>query len=186
MPIVIDSLDCNIFGDFKIGDNAAYNADLLSDLVEANKGGKFNKSIVLQAASLIEVAAIQIFYRATHYNREGVPNIVEADRNTIAEKQIDKFAVVIDNLKKYHVLDGLGAKIYDKLHNLRKFRNKIHIQSDVKLQGASCDEDELFTDDTTDCAIDLSWKVLNHLQDHYPRPNVIKGFVRKLRLPRLE
>ena len=59
---------------FKAGDNAGYNSELLSNLVEANEGGKFNKPILLQAASLIEVAAIQIFYRAQNYNLEGVPN----------------------------------------------------------------------------------------------------------------
>jgi hypothetical protein len=59
-----DKLECNIFGDFKAGDNAGYNSELLSNLVEANENGKFNKPILLQAASLIEVAAIQIFYRA--------------------------------------------------------------------------------------------------------------------------
>ena len=145
MPIEIIELDCNIFGQFKIGDNAGYNAVLLSDLVEANEGGKFNKPIVLQAASLIEVASIQIFFRAREYNLEGVPNIPEADRQAIAEKQLDKFAVVIDNLRKYGILDGLGADIYDELHKLRKYRNKIHIQLDVEIAGAARDEGEQFT-----------------------------------------
>ena len=184
MPFEIMELDCNIFGDFKVGDNAGYNANLLSELVEANEEGRFNKPIVLQAASLIEVAAIQIFYRARNYNREGVPNIAEDDRNEIAGKQIDKFAIVIDSLRKYSILDGLGADVYDDLHSLRKYRNKIHIQLDVGIKGVSRDEDQQFTNEITRWAIDLNWRVHNYLEERYARPAAIRGHVQPLRLPR--
>jgi hypothetical protein len=178
-------LDCNIFGMFKAGDNAGYNSALLCDLVDANEGGKFNKPILLQAASLIEVAAIQIFYRAQNYNLEGVPNITEADRQEIEAKQIDKFAVVIDNLRKYHILDGMGAGIYDELHKLRKYRNKIHIQLDVNIPNIHRDEGPLFSDAIATWAIDLNWRVLSHLKDHFSRPEHIQGYVQPLRLPKL-
>lgn len=181
----IVELDCNIFGDFKIGDNAGYNAALLSGLVESNEDGKFNKPIALQAASLIEVAAIQIFYRARNYNREGVPNIAEADRQAIAEKQLDKFAVIIDNLRKYDILNGLGGDIYDELHKLRKYRNKIHIQLDVEIEGMSRDERKQFTTASINWAIDLNWRVLSYLEENYARPENIRGHVQPLRLPRL-
>lgn len=185
MPFDFDELECNIFGDFKAGDNAGYNSELLSNLVEANENGKFNKPILLQAASLIEVAAIQIFYRAQNYNLEGVPNVSEADRQEIEDKQIDKFAVVIDNLRKYHILDGMGAEIYDDLHKLRKYRNKIHIQLDVNVPNVHRDEDRVFTNAKTRWAVDLNWRVLSHLAEQYSRPNHIQGFVRPLRLPKL-
>jgi hypothetical protein len=185
MPFDFDELECNIFGDFKAGDNAGYNSELLSDLVEANENGRFNKLILLQAASLIEVAAIQIFYRAQNYNLEGVPNVTEADRQEIEDKQIDKFAVVIDNLRKYHILDGMGVDIYDELHKLRKYRNKIHIQLDVNIPGVHRDEGRVFTNAKTRWAVDLNWRVLSHLAEQYSRPNHIQGFVRPLRLPKL-
>ncbi|APX12432.1 hypothetical protein [Tateyamaria omphalii] len=185
MPFDFDELECNIFGDFKAGDNAGYNSELLSELVEANENGRFNKPILLQAASLIEVAAIQIFYRAQNYNLEGVPNVREADRQEIEDKQIDKFAVVIDNLRKYHILDGMSVDIYDELHKLRKYRNKIHIQLDVNIPGVHRDEDRVFTGARTLWAVDLNWRVLSYLAEQYSRPNNIQGFVRPLRLPRL-
>ena len=53
MPFDFDELECNIFGDFKAGDNAGYNSELLSNLVEANENGKFNKPILLQTNGLI-------------------------------------------------------------------------------------------------------------------------------------
>lgn len=182
MATQIHDFDCNLFGDFKVGDNAVYNAFLLSSLVESNVDGRFNKPIVLQTASLLEVCFAQIFYRAQNYNREGVPNISEADRLAIAAKQIDKLAVIIDNLRKYHILDSMGADIYDELHKLRKFRNKIHIQADV--DGEPRDEDRLFTDALVTWAIDLNWRTLSHLQANYARPAGIAGYVRPLRIPR--
>lgn len=185
MAIEIDVLECNLFGDFKIGDNTGYNSDLMCDLVEANEDGKFNKPIVLQAAALIEVAAIQIFYRAANYNCEGVPNISAEDQTEIAAKQIDKFAVVIDSLRKYGILRGMGADIYDELHKLRKYRNKVHIQGTVDIKGAPRDEVNLFTDDLVGWAINLNWSVLNYLQKNYPRPAHIDGYVKPLRLPKV-
>lgn len=177
-------LDCNIFGDFKIGDNTRYNANILSELVAANEGGIFNKLIVLQAASIIEVAAIQIFYRATNYTREGVPNISVEDREEISGKQIDKFAVIVDNLKKYKILDGLGSDVYGELHKLRKYRNKIHIQSDVDLPSVLRDEDYQFSNEIMEWAVGLNWKILAYLEANFARPKSIRGYVRPLRLPR--
>lgn len=185
MPFEFEDLNCNIFGDFKVGDNAVYNASLLCDLIEANENGKLNKSIILQAASMIEVATIQIFYRARNYNREGVPRISEEDRQEIAEKSIDKLAVIIDNLKKYGILDGLAAGTYEELHQLRKYRNKIHIYINVNVPGASRDEGKLFTAFRVRWAVDLCWRVHLHLADHFPRPEHIDGNVQPLRLPRV-
>lgn len=82
----------------------------------------------------------------------------------IAEIQIDKFAVIIDNLRNYNILDGLGADIYDELHKLRKYRNKIHIQLDVDIAVVLRDEDGQFTDERARWAIDLNWKVFESLR----------------------
>lgn len=183
MPISFENFDCNLFGDFKIGDNTVYNANLLCQLIEANQDGRFNKPIVLQVASVLEVCFAQIFYRAQNYNREGVPNIAEADRLAIAAKQIDKLAVIIDNLKKYKMLDGMGSGIYDELHRLRKLRNKIHIQLDV--EGAPRDEDRVFVAALVEWAVNLNWNVLNYLQANFARPAAIEGYVQPLRLPRM-
>lgn len=95
MSIECFEVDCNIFGNFKIGDNVFYNASLLCNLVERSDDGALNKPIVLQAASILEVCFAQIFYRAANFNREGVPNISEEDQNAIAIKQIDKLEVII-------------------------------------------------------------------------------------------
>ncbi|PQA72300.1 MULTISPECIES: hypothetical protein [Brucella] len=186
MAIVIEAIVCNVFGDFKVGDNTVYNADVLCDLINKNEDGVFNKIIVMQIASIMEVAFAQIFYRARNFNIEGVPNISEDDRSSIAEKQIDKLAVIIDNLRKYQILDGMGGGIYDELHKLRKYRNKIHIQSKIDIDGLPRDEVHLFNDELRDWSISLNWNIMNYLAQNYSRPQHIRGYVSPINLPRLE
>ncbi|KAB2755670.1 hypothetical protein [Brucella anthropi] len=186
MPVLIEAIVCNVFGDFKVGDNTVYNADVLCELINKNEDGVFNKIIVMQIASIMEVAFAQIFYRARNFNVEGVPNISEDDRSSIADKQIDKLAVIIDNLRKYHILDEMGGDIYNELHKLRKYRNKIHIQSEIDIDGLPRDELDLFNDELRDWAISLNWNIMNYLAQNYSRPQHIRGYVSPINLPRLE
>lgn len=176
-------IDCTFVGAFKVGDNLRYNCDLLCGLVDANADGVFGKMIVLQAGAILEAALTQVIYRAQNYNREGVPNIEEADRRRIEESRIDKFAVAIDVLKKYAVLNGLGGQVYDEMHRLRRYRNKIHIQEDVKVAGAPRDENAIFTADLTAWALDLNRRVLQHLSEALARPQHIRDYVGSLHVP---
>jgi len=134
-------IPCNFVGSFKVGDNLVYNASTLCALAEANENGALNKMIVLQAGAILEAALSQIIYRAQNYNREGVPNISEIDRLEIENKKVDKFNSIIDVLRKYSVLDALDS-IYDDLHTIRKYRNKIHIQDQIAIEGVSANEGE--------------------------------------------
>jgi hypothetical protein len=91
--------------------------------------------------------------------------------------------VIIDVSEKYKLLDELGAGIYKQLHNLRKYRNKIHIQLDVGIEGVPRDEDKAFSDDIRSWAFDLNVKILDHLSKKYPRPEGLGSFVQPLRVP---
>lgn len=161
-------IQSTFIGDFKVGDNLVYNAGILCDLSDANESGGLNKLIVLQVGSILEAALGQIIYRAQNFNKEKVPNIAEKDRREIEGKQIDKFNNVIDVLQKYGVLNQLGEGIYDDLHRLRKFRNKVHIQDDIR--DLPRDEIEVFTDQTCIWALELNVRVLRYLSEAFPRP----------------
>jgi hypothetical protein len=183
MPFRSEKIPCNFAGDFKVGDNLVFNRKLLCELNEVNRGGVFNKLIVLQIGSILEAALGEIIYRAQNFNREGVPNISEADPLEIASKTIDKLNSIIDVMKKYKVLDSLGADVYDDLHKLRKYRNKIHIQDDIPIEGVSRDEVLAFSDAIRTWAIGLNRRVLLHVSQQYPRPKELRGFVEDLRVP---
>lgn len=179
----IVSIPCNFVGDFKVGDNLVYNCNLLCALAARNDDGALHKAIVLQAGAILEAALIQVIYRAQTFNLEGVPNIAPADRLAIQAARIDKFAVAIDVMRKYAVLEGMPETIYDDLHLLRKYRNKIHIQDDLRIAAAPRDEDAAFTDALATRAIRVTVIVLRHLSTALARPPHIHAYVGNLAVP---
>jgi hypothetical protein len=86
-------------------------------------------------------------------------------------------------LKKYKVLDGLGADIYDELHKLRKYRNKVHIQDDVEIDGVSRDDGPAFSDEICKWALSLNVRILKFLSEHLPRPKELHSYVNPLVVP---
>lgn len=176
-----ETILCRFIGDFKVGDNMAYNADLLCRLVE--QGSTFNKLIVLQAGAITEAALSQIIYRAQNFTREGVPNISEQDRAQIEGKQVERFKAIIDVMKKYKILDAAGGDIYDELERLREYRNKVHIQLDVKLKDVPRDEGNAFTDQLREWALKLNVRVLKFLTDRFARPEDLAQYAHEMTVP---
>lgn len=173
-PDEIVEISSNFIGNFKVGDNLVYNANILCALRDANTDGDLNKMIVMQVGSILEAALGQIIYRAQNFKREGVSHIVEADRKEMEGKQVDKFNNVIDVMKKYKLLNDLGDGIYDELHKLRKHRNKVHIQDDDK--EVPRDEPDAFKGEICTWSLELNVRVLMHLSQKFPRPPVLAGF----------
>ncbi|UWU19344.1 hypothetical protein [Rhizobium sullae] len=171
----------NFIGDFKVGDNLVYNADVLRSLCAHNDDGRLNKFVVVQVGAILEAALGQIIYRAQNFNREGVPNIAAADRREIEGKKIDKLNNIIDVMRKYDLLNELGGGIYDELHTLRKFRNKVHIQDDN--QDVPRDEAAAFTPARCAWSLGLCATVLGFLGQKFPRPADVAKYVEPLHLP---
>lgn len=176
-------IPCNYVADFKIGDNLSFNADVLCHLVLVNENGLLNKVIIIQVASIIEASLSEIISRARDFKREGVPNISTQEQAEIRSKKIDKFYHVINILKKYKVLDEARVNIYDDLQKIRKYRNKIHIQENIAIDGASKDEGTIFTDELTRWSLALNVEVLSYLSGPLARPNHIHDYVRPLVVP---
>jgi hypothetical protein len=183
MTLKTEIISCNFVGDFKVGDNLVFNADVLCKLGMANRGSVFNKPIIIQTGSIVEAGLDQIIFRAKNHNREGVPNLSEHYRAQIETKKIEKFAIIIDVLKKYHVLDALGTGTYDELHKLRKYRNKVHIQEDIDIKDVSRDDSNAFSDEVRDWALNLNVRVLSFLSEHLPRPKYLHSYVAPLVVP---
>lgn len=115
-------MECNIVevpshfvGDFKVGDNIAYNSDILCELVSSNEGGRFNKLIIIQAASVLEASLGEIIYRAQKFNIEGIPSIKEKDLEEIGRKKIDKLNNTILVMQKYKIFNNLSETIYSEI-----------------------------------------------------------------------
>jgi hypothetical protein len=174
---------CRFIGDFKVGDNLVRNSDALCRLSASNENGVFNKLIVIQTGSVVEAALHEIIYRAQNFTREGVPNIPKADRDELGTKNVERFNNIINVMKKYDVLKGLGADIYDELHKLRKYRNKVHIQTDVDIKDVPRDENAAFSAKTVVWALEFAVRVLNHLNEKFSRPKELEHFAHSLSIP---
>ena len=80
-------------------------------------------------------------------------------------------------------IKGLGAGIYDELHKLRKYRNKVHIQTNVDIKGISREEDSAFSTEIVAWSLELTVRVLNHLNSQFPRPKELEQFAHELPIP---
>jgi hypothetical protein len=183
MTDAIENITCRFIGDFKVGDNLVQNANALCDLSDHNEDGAFNKLMVIQAGSIVEACLHEIIYRAQNFTREGVPNISKEDRDELATKTVELFNNIINVMKKYDILKGLGADIYDELHKLRKYHNKVHIQTDVDIQGVTRDEHLAFSNDIVVWALAFAIRVIKHLNEQFPRPKELGQFAHTLSIP---
>jgi hypothetical protein len=86
-------------------------------------------------------------------------------------------------MKKYNILKGLGEGIYDELHKLRKYRNKLHIQTDVDIKGIAREEDVAFSAEIVTWSLEFTVRVLKHLNTQFPRPKELEQFAHKLSIP---
>ena len=55
-----EKIVCKFVGDFDVADNILRNAEALCKLNDGNKGGIFNKLMVIQAGSIVEAALAEI------------------------------------------------------------------------------------------------------------------------------
>lgn len=182
MTAKIETITCQFIGDFKVGDNLVRNADALCKLSAANENGVFNKLMVIQAGAIVEASLHEIIYRAQNFTREGVPNISKEDREELATKTVELFNNIINIMQKYKILDGLGKDIYDDLHKLRRFRNKVHIQTDLDIKGVSRDEDKAFSKEVVDWALVFAVRVLRHLNEKFSRPKELEQFAHEVKI----
>ncbi len=183
MAAKVEAIKCNFIGDFKVGDNMLVNANSLCRLSEANDKGILNKLMVVQAGSIMEAALDQIIYRAQNYTKEGVPNIGAEELKKIRGTKIERFNNIIQAMETHKLLDGLGAGIYKELHQLRKLRNRVHIQFDDEPEGLGRDDHQAFTDKNVSWSLALCVKVLRRLGERFPRPEALGVFAHDLSIP---
>jgi hypothetical protein len=184
MAADIETVWCNFIGDFKVGDNIVANGRALCRLSATNENNTFNKLMVVQAGSIVEAALDQIIYRAKNHTKEGVPNIPADELKKIRDTEIERFNNIIQAMKTYKLLDGLGGTIYDDLHRLRKLRNRVHIQFDDKPEQLGRDDYHAFSDKEVAWSLSLCIRVLRHLRQRFPRPEALGVFAHAVSVPK--
>lgn len=133
MPTTINS---SFIGNFKLGDNINHSLATLEALYAAMnaapdyKGSLFRKPITVLNISLIEAVLYDFHNRMRNFVREGVVNVKPEVLVYVRElRKIDELGVYIASARKHDFFDLKDTNFYDCLDELRKLRNRIHIQN---------------------------------------------------------
>ena len=137
----------NFFGSFKIGDNINYNLVILRQLYKClNDLKKEEKNLLYKPITIIIVSIIEallydfIEIRIKTHTREGVGKLHTKTLEAIRKSKFDNMSKYIDCVEKYKLLRF--KKIYTNLDDLRKLRNRVHIQNTKK--DFEVNEDEVW------------------------------------------
>ncbi|MAZ40040.1 MAG: hypothetical protein CMF49_07945 [Legionellales bacterium] len=129
-------------GNFKLGDNIAYNFKILQILYNAqaqlnndNDRCLLNKPITIILMSIIEAILHDYFFRINNHSIENSINIPETFLKKIRTKKYDKFDHYIEAIIKYDIkfdTDNQLKNFHAGLKELQKLRNRVHIQNTKK------------------------------------------------------
>jgi hypothetical protein len=139
MPVTYSS---GFIGDFKLGDNIVHNLAILRELYKTQVSSENDgvhllcKPIVVLIGSVAEAVLYDLYVvKIADFTSEGVPNIDTNMLEEIRTKTIDEFAKYISHARSKSLLGG-ASDLYDSLEDLRKLRNRVHIQNGTRQRAA--------------------------------------------------
>ncbi len=174
-------------GKFKIGDNVNYNLAVLAQLYDhfgrglEDKQKLLCKPITILLISIIEAFLYDLHFRGRTFTSEGVANVARSWFEALRGSNVDEFARLIDRAKNHKLLGDVGDEFYSSLHELRKLRNRVHIQNEKN--DLDVDDVLAFTPARKVAAEEALEKVAKYLAAHYPRPEHVQGHVADFKLP---
>lgn len=173
------SIDSSFIGSFKVGDNIHHNIDTLKLLYrhfnEGTEGEKqlLCKPIIVTLVSIGEAVLYDFHFRIVTFTKEGVNSLDEKVLKEIRSKKLDHFEKLITCAKKYNLFRVKNEKLYDRFDELRRLRNRIHIQN---TKGEfERDESEAFSQKRKTQAEKVIEKVLRSMSTHYGRGSQLRG-----------
>jgi len=169
------TIEANFIGNFKLGDNICHNFKVLSALYEAM--GKteyqedeelFYKPIIVWIGSIAEALLHDLHFRIQSHTIEGVRTISKDLQKQIKEKIIDDQGKFIASARKNDLFKVTkNPSLYDKMDELRKLRNRVHIQN-LK-NDFERNDSEAFTKARVIVAEKILEKMVKTLATHYGR-----------------
>ena len=172
---------------FKIGDNINYNLKVLALLydTQSNISNELKKllykPIIIIIASICEAILYDFHVRIRNNIREGIRNLADNILNQIRSKKIDEFEKYIASARKNELFGEKDSIFYDEIDNLRKLRNRIHVQN--KKGHFEPDEAVAFNSERKIMAEKILEQILKKMSEYYTRPVTITGYVEDFELP---
>lgn len=170
---VMTVIESNFIGNFKLGDNINHNLEVLHLLYRHYQDAEIEeqrllcKPIILLIASIVEAVLYDLHNRIQTFTVEGVQNVAAAAMDAIRLSKIDDFSKYIASAKKRNFFDETNGELYDQLEDLRKLRNRIHIQNEKN--HFEPDEIAAFTPERKSVAEMALEKTLRKMATRFPR-----------------
>lgn len=172
---------------FKIGDNINHNLKVLALLYKTESSlpdetkTLLYKPIIITVASICEAILYDFHVRIKHNTKEGVKNLASNIIDRIRTKNIDEFEKYIASAKKNELFEKNDSTFYDELDDLRKLRNRVHIQN--RKRHFEPDESTAFNRKRKIMSEKILERILKQMVDKYSRPNSVTGYVDDFEIP---
>ncbi len=181
------AVNAGFIGEFKLGDNINHNLRTLAYLYhhQANPHDTdawlLRKPIIIILGSICEAILHDLHMRMQTYTTEGVRGVAISVLSYVRGKKIDKFEHYISSAKKHSLLGPPTEPIYGNLDQLRKLRNRIHIQNDKN--HFEPNESQAFSGDRQISAEQTLEKLIKTISTNHARPASATGHVNDFQLP---
>lgn len=139
------------------------------------------KPIILIIGGIAEAILHDLHQRMKLHTVEGVRGIRISILSYVRGKQIDKFEQYIASARKHTLLGPSTDPIYENLDNLRKLRNRVHIQNEKNHFEA--DDSQAFSLDRQRSAEKTVEKLVKTISANHPRDLHAQGFVSDFEFP---
>ncbi|HWV51725.1 hypothetical protein [Pseudorhodoplanes sp.] len=145
------TVESKFIGIFKTGDNIVHNLEVLALLygyynaAQPEQRRLLCKPIIILLVAIIDAVLHDLHQRIREFRTEGVRNVLEESRNYIrSRKKMEKLEATIESAKKQGLIEPANDAFYTRLDELRKLRNRVHIQNIKKYSPPN--ESEAFSE----------------------------------------
>lgn len=168
------TVNAGFIGDFKLGDNINHNLSILAYLYQRQDdqldtdSWLLRKPIIIIIGSICEAILYDLHLRMKTYTVEGVRGVASSVLSYVRGKKIDKFELYISSAKKHSLLGSQAESIYNDLEELRKLRNRVHIQNEKN--HFEPNDSQAYSSDRQVSAERALEKLTKVISTNHPRP----------------
>lgn len=129
------TIQSSFIGNFKLGDNINHNLRCVCFLYDSygvctpEQKSLLRKPITVLLVSVLEAVLYDFHERIQKNTYEGVQNVAAAITDYIRGKKVDELEKLIASARKHDLFIQASTDFYERLDELRKLRNRVHIQN---------------------------------------------------------
>lgn len=181
------TVSAGFIGNFKLGDNINHSLKILAYFYQRQAdpldtdAWLLRKPIIIILGSICEAILHGLHMRMKLYTNEGVRAIANSVLSYVRGKKMDKFEQYIASAKKHSLLGPPTETIYDNLEQLRKLRNRIHIQNEKN--DFESNDSQAFSRVRQISGERTVEQLIKAISTNHPRPAGVCGHVADFQLP---